>query len=365
MKTVQLSWLITGVIFMSLSDSNHAQPARQQTDDTAGSVTSDGGVDLVMTPIVIAHRGASGYLPEHTTEGVAMAHTMGADYIEQDVVLSRDGIPVVLHDLYLDDISNVSEVFPDRRQSDGRFYVMDFLLAELRQLTLHERSSPSRAWKDRGTRFPQQKGHFHIGTLAEHLQLIQGLNQSRKREAGVYVEIKDPEKHHKAGLDSATATLKVLTDFGYTQPDDAVFLQCFDPTEVRRVRTELDCRLPIIQLLAEMPTPDQIREYSMVADGLGVPITMVISGVDQNGDPIVTSLVESAHSLAMQVHVWTFRLDAMPEFAPDAQTLISWLVRDGGVDGIFADHPDAVLNWRAQNSQDEPPQRTFRLLNDH
>jgi len=90
-------------------------------------------------PIVIAHRGAPAYVPEHTAEGVAMAHALGADFIEQDVVLTRDSVPVVLHDIRLDSISNVADIFPGRTRPDGHFYVMDFSLDELRKLSIHER----------------------------------------------------------------------------------------------------------------------------------------------------------------------------------------------------------------------------------
>ena len=84
-----------------------------------------------MKPIVIAHRGASAYLPEHTLPCVAAAHTLGADYIEQDIVLSRDGVPMVLHDIYLESTTNVAQRFPKRCRDDGRFYAIDFDLAEL------------------------------------------------------------------------------------------------------------------------------------------------------------------------------------------------------------------------------------------
>jgi glycerophosphoryl diester phosphodiesterase len=366
-RNLPFGWLLVALILFAIKETAFMNPSSNSGNPLSAAEAMPKNADDIQRvdiPIVIAHRGASGYLPEHTTEGVAMAHAMGADYIEQDVVLSKDGVPVVLHDLYLDDVSDVAEVFPGRTQKDGRHYVMDFLLSELRQLTLNERRSPSRAWKDKGSRFPIRKGHFRIGTLAEHLQLIQGLNQSRGREAGVYVEIKDPARHHEAGLDAATAILKVLQDAGYHKPDDRIFLQCFDPQEVVRVRTQLDCRLPIIQLLAEVPTPEQIRQYSTVADGLGVPVQMVVTGVDQDGKPQISSLVSAARASAMQVHVWTFRTDALPDFAPDADTLISWLVRDGGVDGIFADQPDVVLTWRAAQSDSHPDTNTFRLLND-
>ena len=92
------------------------------------------------SPIVIAHRGASGYLPEHTLAAKAMAHAMGAGFIEQDVVLSRDGAAIVLHDIHLDSTTNVAQCFPDRARTDGRFYAIDFDLQEIRQLRVHERT---------------------------------------------------------------------------------------------------------------------------------------------------------------------------------------------------------------------------------
>ena len=92
--------------------------------------------------IVIAHRGASGYLPEHTLPAIAMAHGQGADYLEQDLVLSKDGVPMVLHDIHIDTVSDVAKRFPDRRRADGRYYALDFTVAELKQLAVSERFDP-------------------------------------------------------------------------------------------------------------------------------------------------------------------------------------------------------------------------------
>ena len=102
-------------------------------------VTASGTLMADQRPIVIAHRGASGYLPEHTLAAKAMAHAMGADFVEQDVVLSKDHVPVVLHDVHVDTISDVAQKFPGRHRSDGRFYAIDFDLAELQTLNVMER----------------------------------------------------------------------------------------------------------------------------------------------------------------------------------------------------------------------------------
>src|SRR5262245_13292707 len=109
-------------------------------------------------PIVIAHRGASGYLPEHTLEAKALTLDLGADYLEQDVIASRDGELVVLHDLHLDDVTNVAEVFPARRRPDGRHYAIDFDLAELQRLDVCERRRPGSSLARFPARFPTNAG---------------------------------------------------------------------------------------------------------------------------------------------------------------------------------------------------------------
>ncbi|WP_416374910.1 glycerophosphodiester phosphodiesterase family protein, partial [Methanothrix soehngenii] len=90
--------------------------------------------------LVIAHRGASGYLPEHTLEAYALAYGMGADYVEPDLVLTKDGVFICLHDIHLESTTNVEEVFPDRAREDGRWYAADFTLSEIKQLKVHERT---------------------------------------------------------------------------------------------------------------------------------------------------------------------------------------------------------------------------------
>ena len=296
-------------------------------------------------PLVIAHRGASGYLPEHTTEAAAYAHALGSDYIEQDVVLSKDGIPVVLHDLELDDVTNVADVFPGRRHRGGHWYAFDFTLAELRQLNVVERVKGPHS-----RRFPNGSGNFRIATLREHIQLIRGLDHSRETATGLYVEIKQPARHRDEGLDVSKAVLAVLDEFGFSDPEDRIFIQCFEADELRRLRTDLKCRLPLIQLLGKIPTAAEIQRHAKVVDGLGVSISCVITGrVSEASDKaVITDVVRRSHENALLVHVWTVRTDQLPEFATSTDELLKWLIQDAGADGIFTDHPDAVLRWRRE-----------------
>ena len=132
--------------------------------------------------IVIAHRGASAYLPEHTLAGVSMAHAWDVDFIEPDIVLSKDRVPVVLHDIHLELTTNVEDTFPKKKRKDGRYYAIDLSLAELKQLRVHERINPKTGKIAFPARFPAKLSAFQIPTLSEYIELIQGLNSSRQKK---------------------------------------------------------------------------------------------------------------------------------------------------------------------------------------
>ena len=161
-------------------------------------------------PIVIAHRGASGYLPEHTLAAKAYAHALGADFLEQDLVLTKDDVPVVLHDIYLDTVTDVAVRFPERKRADGRFYVLDLTLAELKQLRVTERFNAKSGARVFAGRFPAGQAEFRVSTLEEELQLIQGLNRSTGRAVGIYPEIKQPQWHRAHGHDISKIVLPLL-----------------------------------------------------------------------------------------------------------------------------------------------------------
>jgi glycerophosphoryl diester phosphodiesterase len=306
-------------------------------------------------PIVIAHRGASGYLPEHTLAAKALAYGLGADFLEQDVVATRDSELVVLHDIYLDDITDVARHFPGRQRPDGHYYVVDFDLAELRGLNVVERRKPGTAAAMYPDRFPSGMRGLRVVTLDEELQLIQGLNRSMRRDIGIYPEIKDPAWHRAHGLDLAQLLLRKLDDYGYRTPDDAVFVQCFDAAELRRVRHDLKCALRLVQLVgndarhAELLTPEGLDGIATYAAGLGPHYSQLVDsrdGASNPGTAEVRPVTAWAHAAGLQLHPYTFRRDALPEYVPDLEALLTLFLRDVGVDGVFCDHPDIGVRVR-------------------
>jgi glycerophosphoryl diester phosphodiesterase len=308
-------------------------------------------------PIVIAHRGASGYLPEHTLPAKALAHGMGADYIEQDVVLTKDDVPIVLHDIHLDTVTDVARRYPDRAREDGRYYAIDFTLDEIRTLHVGERFNRETGLAVYPRRFPAGRGRFEIPTLQEELELIQGLNQSTGRFAGVYPEIKAPAFHRSEGKDISRIVLDVLTAAGYVDRNDLVYVQCFDAAETRRLREELHTDLKLVQLIGEndwresetdydaLRTADGLRTVAEYADGIGPALNHVITGVDAAGQPVMNSLVEDAHRCGLAIHPYTLRADALPDYAPNFETLLELVVHRAGVDGLFTDFPDLAVKF--------------------
>jgi len=306
---------------------------------------------MTVAPLVIAHRGASGYLPEHTLAAKALAHGLGADYIEQDVVATRDSQLVVLHDLYLDDVSDVGRRFPGRQRDDGRHYVIDFDLAELRTLTLFERRAPGAAAAKYPARFPADTGLFGIATLAEELRLIQGLNCSTGRTAGIYPEIKHPKWHREQGVDLARLLLTELRSFGYSRESDPVFVQCFDSNELARVKNELGSQLKLIQLVgpeaeyAQLLTAPGLRRLGAHAYGLGPRYSQLVREEDARR-PSVAALVHLARDAGLRVHPYTFRRDELPAYARTLEELLDLFMTEIRVDGVFCDYPDVAVRVR-------------------
>ncbi|CAL2062212.1 glycerophosphoryl diester phosphodiesterase GlpQ [Tenacibaculum sp. 190524A05c] len=290
--------------------------------------------------IVVAHRGASGYLPEHTMEAKAMAYAMNPDFIEQDLVLSKDDVPVVIHDIYLDDVTDVAVKFPERKREDGRYYVIDFTFEELQSLNVSERFDPKSGEQFYPNRFPKGKGSFKLHSLQQEIELIQGLNKSTGNSIGIYPEIKNPEFHHKNGKDIAQITLEVLSEYGYTSKKDNCIFQCFDAKELERVRKELKSDLFLVQLIEFPEETKQLDHFATYADGIG-PWYKQIIDEKVDGKWQFTSLVEDAHKLGLKVHAYTFRADQLGDFSTFEEH-VNTLLFEANIDGCFTDFPDKV-----------------------
>lgn len=310
--------------------------------------------------IVIAHRGASGYVAEHTAPAKAMAHAMGADFIEQDVVLTSDDQPVVLHDIHLDTVTNVAKRFPDRKRDDGRYYAIDFALAEIKQLTVNERIDLKTGAPVYPKRFPQTETELRVLTLGEEIRLIQGLNKSTGRDAGIYPEIKSPTWHRKQGKDISRIVLAELNAHGYTEHSDNVYVQCFEGAETQRLRNELKTKLKLVQLIGnadysgadltnwdEMSTAAGLKDVAKYADGIGPSLQRIVTGKNADSSIAFTNLVQDAHAAGLQVHPYTFRADSLPPYAENIDELFDIFVKHGKIDGLFTDFPDLAIQYRS------------------
>ncbi len=290
-------------------------------------------IGLADDTLVIAHRGASGYLPEHTLPAVAMAYAMGADYIEQDVVLTKDDVPIVLHDLHLESTTDVADRFPGRAREDGHFYAIDFTLAEIRSLRVGERRKGGDAqFPDR---FPVGVDILRVPTLAEEIELIQGLNRSTGRDVGIYVELKKPDFHEDAGRTFPASVLQILYAYGYKDADDRVYLQCFDEGTLRFLKDHTKIRL--VQLLEDKNlTEARAREIATYAQGAGPWIGYLADRPE---------FVAAAQEAGLEVHPYTFRADKLPREMASFRALHDLFIRDMGVDGVFTDHPDLTRRY--------------------
>ncbi len=304
-------------------------------------------------PLVIAHRGASGYLPEHTLEAYALAVEMGADYIEPDLVITRDGVLVARHENEIGGTTDVPDHFPDRQTTkviDGTsvtgWFTEDFTLAELRTLRARERL-PFRS--------QEHNGRYLIPTFAEVLALADSLGRARGRAVGLYPETKHPSYFREIGLPLEEPLLEDLRAAGLDAADAPVLIQSFEVGNLRRLAMMTEVRL--IQLMADgapadhveggdvptyavMATAPGLRAVAEYAHGIG-PAKALVFGADGGG----TTLVQGAHAAGLQVHVWTLR--AEPRFVPvrfdgDMRRELHALLALG-VDGIFADHPDVAV----------------------
>ncbi|MEE4383716.1 MAG: glycerophosphodiester phosphodiesterase family protein [Pseudomonadales bacterium] len=290
----------------------------------AAQVRAEGAVT------VIAHRGASGYLPEHTLAAYAYAFAAGADFIEPDLVATRDGVLVARHDVHLETTTDVAERYPERRAEDGHYYAADFVWAELAEL---------RAREPREGRFPREFAVLRIPRLEEVVALVDGLNRATGCRVGLYPELKAPAWHAARGLDTTALLRETLARVPFTGP---LRIQSFESAPLRALAAQPIPGATLVRLIAPEDLPELVTDAGVAsvaafADGLGPPLAL-LEEARRSGD----DLVARAHRAGLFVDAWTLRADA-PELWPDLDTALSSAVFTLGVDGVFTDHPDRVL----------------------
>lgn len=317
----------------------------------------------VYRPQVAAHRGASGYLPEHTLEAKALGYALGADYIEQDVVMTKDGKLVVMHDVIVDTTTDVADVFPDRARDDGRYYVSDFTLDELRTLRLTERFDPKTKEPVFSGRFPDSPIAYRIPTLEEEFYQLVGLNKSTGRNVKAYVEVKEPYWFMDQGLDPLKATVELMDKFGFNTPDSGVILQIFDYEGVIRARTELGWKGELAMLVdpegqahkgdkdrhAWLQTPEGIKEVSKYAT-IYAPWFSLIAVPNSSGKGYkISKIADQARKSGMDVHTWTLRRDSLAKGFNSFDEILDVCFKEVKVDGAFTDFPDVVIDYLEKN----------------
>jgi glycerophosphoryl diester phosphodiesterase len=297
-------------------------------------------------PIVIAHRGASGELPEHTLAAYARAIEQGADCIEPDLVMTKDGVLVARHDIYLSTTTDVADrpEFADRKraassvermgQNDPRvaaqedWWIGDFTLAELKTL---------RARQPFPGRSQEHNGKFEVPTFDEVLALAAASRTTRGERVCVYPEAKASAAHSARGFDMAMPILDALARHGYADDGAPVFIQSFEPPFVSRMNALTE--LPVVMLIGDRADYDRIMaaDDAPFWDGLGLNVGLLF-----NADGTSSGVIEQAHAAGVPVHAWTFRDDAPLAAAPWSGEASAASLRRAfaiGLDGAFTDHP--------------------------
>ena len=326
-------------------------------------------------PLVIAHRGASGYRPEHTLASYALAIEMGADYIEPDLVATKDGRLIARHEPLLDDTTDVRSrpVFASRKSTkvlDGKsvegFFASDFTLAEIKQL---------RAVQANPARSKEFDGRYEVPTFEEILDLVHEESSKRNRRIGVYPETKHPAFHLALGLPLEDRLLAALQRRGLENADAPVFIQSFESANLQYLRARTS--LPLVQLLDDgalvyddsgarvmrvsIPQyaddrggepPQSLADVAKYASAIGPWKRQILRDV---GAPALrmTSLIEQAHAAGLRVHTYTFRNEAAtlaPQYGNDPLKEYRQFY-ELGIDGVFSDFADTALAARKEMEQ--------------
>lgn len=355
---------------------------------------------LAATPIVIGHRGASAYRPEHTLAAYERAIDLGADYVEPDLVSTRDGILVARHESYIGgdssgfagaDSTNVASKaeFADRKTTkviDGftltGWFTEDFTLAELKTLRANERIPGNRP---ANVAF---NGQFEVPTFQEVIDLVKAKEIETGRSIGIYPETKHPSYFDSIGLSLEEPLVATLAANGYTGPDDLVFVQSFEVANLIELNNLIDVN--IVQLFGgsgrpwdfvvsgdprtytDLSTPTGLAGIAAYANGIGPDKGRIIPRNPDGTLGIPTSLVDDAHAVDLLVHPYTFRPEnpflpsdlrigtGIDQYGNDEAEFVAFFAT--GIDGVFADAPDRAFAGRAAFLASVPEPASWALL---
>ncbi|AVP57095.1 glycerophosphodiester phosphodiesterase family protein [Pulveribacter suum] len=305
-----------------------------------------GGDDLEpdqSRPIVIAHRGASGYLPEHTLGGYELAMRLGADYIEPDLQLTRDGALVAMHDETLERTTNVAALFPPR---SGGYKVADFTLAEIKTLAVKPTGTGKASYPGFA---PGSATPWSVPTFDEVIRLAQSSRSLVGREVGIYPEAKQADPAME------DAILKALVQGGYSARS-RVFIQSFSDQTLRSMHVKAQAQgnpLPQILLGAAVMGADGVARLGVIGQA-AQPVLLTFKDVasfaqgvgvviNASAYPITKAYIDQAHAVGLKVHGWTF---AQPEAGAAAAEYRRYL--ELGMDGMFSNYPDLAVKARDQ-----------------
>jgi len=315
---------------------------------------------------VIGHRGAPGYLLENNIPSLVLAVAQGADAIQQDVVMTKDNRLVVYRDLFLDTGTNVKELFPDRERQDGHAYVIDFTLDEIQLLFLTEPGESAR--------FPMDTTNpgLRIPSLEEMLAVVRGLEKTLEKPINLFLEIKKPWFHRQEGRDISQSVLQTLARFHYGGENSLLSLQSFDHEELKRIHDQLlpamSLHLNLIQMIDHnngqetmidvggskrgyqydwMFSKFGLKALSLCVNGIGLDQSML---VDEMGVDLQSSFLENGRTLGLKIYVYTLAADALPPYAESFDTLLEHFLVQLGVDGVYTDHCDRVVQYLRNRS---------------
>ncbi len=314
-------------------------------------------------PLIIGHRGASGHKPEHTLASYQLAIDMKADYIEPDLVMTKDKVLVARHENEISETTDVALKFPERKTTkkiDGKekvgWFVEDFTLKEIKTLRAKERLSFRNHLED---------FKYEIPTFAEILDLVVSESKKQKRKIGVYPEMKHPSYFKSIGLPLDQALIKELKAHNLNKKNSQVFIQSFELSSLVEIKKLTP--LPLIFLIddpQEIPydhvlsndkrtyldlmTPAELKKIKSVVYGIGPHKNYVIPEDANKKLQSPTPLIKVAHDLGLKVHVYTFRsdkeyLNKEYDGNPEKEYHRFFSL---GVDGLFSDFPDDAIKAR-------------------